>query len=138
MMGVSMLPGIGLKLFVPVIISWVVWRVAKAHMGFVKFYPWDFETIMKGIRPGVSEEVAFRGIAVALLLRLYRRKENIWIPVVFTAVFFGLTHFTNISDFEELKIIAVQAGYATVFGIVAGIFPSESEKCGAPLEQKMA
>ena len=111
----------GLKLSLPVLIFWTVWISAKALMKLIDLYPPDFESIVKGLRPGVSEEIAFRGIAVALLLRRYRKPQNIWVPVVFTSVFFGLTHITNIKKTEDVMPMLLTSVFAIVFGIILGV-----------------
>lgn len=112
--------GYGMKLSIPLIIFWMVWLLGKAALGFVDHYAPDLEAILKGFRPGVCEETIFRGIAVALLLKKYRKKENIWVPVIFTSVFFGLTHFTNLDSMDELPWLTVTVAFAAVFGIVVG------------------
>ena len=52
----------GLKLSLPVIIFYVIWTIVKILTKQVIYYPPDFEAIMKGMRPGISEEIAFRGM----------------------------------------------------------------------------
>ena len=111
----------GMKLTIPVFIFWSVWMTIKVITKQSVCYPPDFEAIVKGMRPGICEEIAFRGIAVALLLRRYRKPENIWVPVIFTSVFFGITHFFNITEPDEILPIAVTSLFATVYGIVLGI-----------------
>lgn len=111
----------GMKLTIPVFIFWAVWMTIKVITKQSVYYPPDLEAIIKGMRPGICEEIAFRGIAVALLLRKYRKPENIWVPVIFTSVFFGLTHFMNITEPGDFLPITVTSLFAIVYGIVLGI-----------------
>ena len=90
----------------------------KARIGVVNFYPLDLESFIKGLRPGVSEESLFRGMAMALLLRKYRTKEKLWIPLVVTAVIFGLSHYTNIESREEFLLVTVSSMFAVLFGVI--------------------
>lgn len=111
----------GIKLIIPVIIFWAAWMTIKCLTKNAVAYPVDLEAIIKGARPGICEEIAFRGIATALILRKYRKAENIWIPVVFPAVFFGLTHLANISGPDDILQFSVVSAFAIVFGIIFDI-----------------
>lgn len=111
----------GLKLLLPTIIFWTVWMTAKAVMKQAKFYPLDLEVIVKGLRPGVSEEIFFRAIGIALILRKYRKKENLWVPLVFTSLIFGLTHYTNVETLDELPMLTINALFATSFGVIFSV-----------------
>ena len=113
--------GYGMKLLCPIIIFYALWMGIKTAMGQLSFSPLDFESIIKGLRPGVNEEILFRGIAVALLLRRFHSKKNIWIPVIFTSVVFGLTHYMNMISPDELPFLTVNAVFAAAFGMVFGI-----------------
>lgn len=114
----------GMKLALPVFIFWTVWMTVKVAAKQSVAYPLDFESIVKGMRPGICEEIAFRGIAVALLYRSYRKPENIWVPVIFTSVFFGITHLFNITGPDDILPFAVTSFFAIVFGIVLGVIYS--------------
>ncbi len=108
-------------LTIPIIIFVISYRVFKIAMGYETFYGIDLETILMGARPGFGEEVFFRGIVVALLLRHFKSEKNIWFPAVFTGLFFGAIHLTNITSLEEISIMCISIVFATVYGIIFGI-----------------
>lgn len=116
--------GYGLKLCLPVIVFWVVWMAIQVMVGFIKVVPLTPMDFLKGLRPGFGEEAAFRGMAVALLLRRYRGEKCIWIPILLTSLFFGVTHLTNLSmaasSLEVLQTV-VQTVFASFFGIIFAV-----------------
>lgn len=113
--------GYGLRLLLPAFVFWAAWTVATIATGQVDTAPPTLERLLQGARPGVNEEVAFRGIAVALLLRSYRGWDNVWVPAIFTAVAFGATHLTDLLDGEALLPVLVNVLFATVMGASFGI-----------------
>jgi len=63
----------------------------------------DAETLaFQAAMPGLAEEIAYRGIAPALLLSLWPRKPHVdgipWAVIVATSVLFGLWHALSYSD----------------------------------------
>lgn len=82
--------------------------------------------VYTSLRPGIWEEVAFRGIILVLLLKLYSKR----ISIIINGILFGLFHATNIlaallgaiffeSSFtmELIFQILFQVLYTTFFGI---------------------
>lgn len=113
--------GYGMKAALPVIIFIIAWRVFKVAVGFELFKLTGFFPVLMGTRAGISEEIAFRGIAVALLLRSFRSERNIWIPPVFTGVFFGCTHLLNIFSGDDVLNTLVNTVFAAAVGVLFGI-----------------
>ncbi len=68
------------------------------------------------LRPGIWEEVAFRGIILTLLLKKYSEKKSI----IVSSIFFGLMHLFNLLSGTNIIIVIIQVIYATFFGIVFG------------------
>lgn len=68
------------------------------------------------LRPGIWEEVAFRGIILTLLLKKYSEKKSI----ILSSLFFGLMHLFNLFSGTNIVIVIIQVIYATFFGIVFG------------------
>lgn len=120
----------GIKYLLPVIAFWAVWMTLKGVLGYVKWYPLDAESLLKGIRPGVLEESAYRGMAMALILRKYHKPSSIWLPIVFTSIIFGLMHLTNIfgEDLSSEMVfqMAMSILFATAFGVIFAIVYSLS------------
>jgi len=76
----------------------------------------DAETLaFQATMPGLAEEIAYRGIAPALLLSLMDRKPQIdgipWSIIVATAAMFGLWHSLSISSGKP------------AFDLMSGLFP---------------
>lgn len=105
----------------PVIVFIIVYRAIKVAVGFEVLHSTALFNILKGLRAGINEEAAFRAIAVALLLRQYRRADNIWVPAVFTGVFFGCTHFLNLLSGDEFFNVLVNVVFASSMGVILGV-----------------
>lgn len=76
----------------------------------------DAETLaFQATMPGLAEEIAYRGIAPALLLSLWPRRPHVdgmpWAVIVATSVMFGLWHALSYSDGRF------------GFGLMSGLFP---------------
>jgi membrane protease YdiL (CAAX protease family) len=68
------------------------------------------------LRPGIWEEVAFRGIILTLLMKKYSEKKSI----IVSSILFGLMHLFNLISGANIIIVVIQVIYATFFGIVFG------------------
>ena len=108
------------------------WRQEHARTGWIAiglFIAWgaclgmlfkpgvpDAETLaFQATMPGLAEEIAYRGIAPALLLSLWPRKPHVdgipWAVIVATSVLFGLWHALSYS------------GGRFGFDLMSGLFP---------------
>ncbi|MCR4924409.1 MAG: CPBP family intramembrane metalloprotease [Lachnospiraceae bacterium] len=113
--------GVGMKYALPVILFWVIWYIIQIAIGTSIFYVPDLETILMGFRAGTVEEVAFRGLGVALLLRKYKEKDTIVRPSLLAAGVFGLTHLVNIFSGDEVLAVLLQTVFAMMFGFIFGL-----------------
>ena len=66
-----------MKLILPIVALIVAWKAFKILMGYETMYWNGFSAILQGMRPGINEEAGFRGVAVALAFRKYRRPGKI-------------------------------------------------------------
>jgi membrane protease YdiL (CAAX protease family) len=92
----------------------VVWG-ACLGMAFKPGVP-DLETLaFQATMPGLAEEIAYRGIAPAILLALMRRKPHVegipWGVILATSAMFGLWHSLSVSDGR------------VGFDLMSGLFP---------------
>jgi membrane protease YdiL (CAAX protease family) len=76
----------------------------------------DAETLaFQATMPGLAEEIAFRGIAPAILLGLMNRKPHVndipWAVIFATSLMFGIWHSLSVS------------GGAVGFDLMSGLFP---------------
>ena len=57
------------------------------------------------------------------MLRRFKDEKNVWFPPVFTGIFFGLTHLTNISALADFANVWLWLNtiFASVFGIIFGV-----------------
>ena len=111
----------GFVIIIPLIIFVVGYRVFKIALGFETYYGTDLESLLMGARPGFGEEAFFRAIVVALLLRHFKCEKNIWFPAVFTGVFFGLTHLTNMTALADFADMWLNIIFASAFGVIFGV-----------------
>lgn len=65
------------------------------------------------LRPGIWEEVAFRGV----ILNLQKKKYKQWAVVLINGIIFGLFHLTNLISVPNSLDVYLQAFYAGCFGI---------------------
>lgn len=84
----------------------------------------DAETLaFQALMPGISEEIAYRGIAPALLLGLIYRKEPIdgipWAVVISTAIVFGVWHGLKYSG-GSFQFDAMSALFPFIGSIIGG------------------
>jgi len=111
----------GMAAAFPVILFIIAYRIFKASVGFEVIHQPTLYSVLQGLRAGINEEAAFRGIAVALLLRQFRKPKNIWVPAVFTGVFFGCSHLLNILAGDDPANVMLIVVFASVFGVIFGI-----------------
>ena len=76
----------------------------------------DLETFaFQATMPGLAEEIAYRGIAPAILLSLFQRKPHVdgipWAVIIATSVLFGLWHSLEVKNGE------------VGFNLMSGLFP---------------
>lgn len=112
--------GKGLVQALPLIIFIILCRVIKIIIDF-EVYEGDWYAALLAVRVGVNEEIYFRAIAVALVLRAFRRPNNIWVPAVFTGVFFGCTHLLNMFSGDVWSNCLLNSLFAAAFGVVFGV-----------------
>lgn len=112
--------GSGMIQILPLAVFIILCRVVKIAAAY-ETYTGDFYAGFLAFRAGLNEEIYFRAIAVALVLRAYRKPNNIWVPAVFTGVFFGCTHLLNILSGDEVSNALVNTVFASAFGVVFGV-----------------
>ncbi len=113
--------GIGMKVAAPIMIFWVIWFIIQIVIGTSTVGALTLEGLLKGFRAGAVEEVAYRGIGVALLLRKFKSKDNILLPTIITAAVFGISHLVNIFSSGDVGEVLTQTIFAMVFGIISGL-----------------
>jgi membrane protease YdiL (CAAX protease family) len=83
----------------------------------------DASLVVESVIVPVSEELLFRGVALAILIavlaRLYRTSTAIALAVVLDGVAFGLAHLANATSLD-LGFVAPQAAFAIVLGTACG------------------
>ena len=105
----------GILLIVPGLL-FVVWNVFYNLSGGAQVVTPGLAGIIGGLAPAIFEEAIFR------IISLYFLKENGKSDIaalVISSVVFGLVHLTNIAGMDIVNVV-VQAGYATVIGLVFG------------------
>lgn len=107
----------GLKLLIPFIIVWTVYHILNAKYDGDVYDFADLAVWTSGFAAGVTEEVAFRGLAVSTLLRKYNSAKNVWLPGVIVGVLFGVVHLANLTAGDEVTIVLL----TTVFAIGGGL-----------------
>lgn len=110
----------GLPILIPFCVAWAVYFVLDGIFDGDVFDFLDIRVWISGFAAGVTEEVAFRGLAVSTLLRKYRSEKNIWIPGVLVGVLFGAVHLANLTAGEDFTIVLLTTVFAAGGGILFG------------------
>ena len=77
--------------------------------------------ILLGLQPGVTEEITFRIIPIAVAMRSSRRKQLVLPVVIFTSIVFGLSHGINIFAGADPVTTLFQVIYATGSGCLLAV-----------------
>ena len=77
----------------------------------------------------IIEEVLFRGV----LFEHLKKYHKINIAISLQALFFGLTHFLNLSSFSQIPAILVQVLYTAFLGIILGIIYRKTNNLIIPI-----
>ncbi|TFF94963.1 MAG: CPBP family intramembrane metalloprotease [Promethearchaeota archaeon] len=75
------------------------------------------------LRPGIWEEVAFRGVILGLLLQGFGKKSSIFL----SGVLFGLMHFLNLIGGASLLGTIFQVIFASFLGFLFGYIMTETK-----------
>ncbi len=105
----------------PFFVFWAVWYFIELMIGKVIYNGDAIGGIIAGFNPGFAEEVAFRGLAVTVLLRSINKEHRIFVAPVFVGVLFGGIHFLNLTAGEPPLLVALTACFATVVGVSLGV-----------------
>ena len=117
----------GMKLLIPYFAAWLVYFILDGILEGAQYDLANPAVWASGFAAGVTEEVAFRGLAVTTLLRKFRSEKNIMISGILIGVLFGAVHLANITAGEEPAIVLL----TVVFAIGGGIlFSSVYTMCG--------
>ena len=88
----------------------------------LNFQNFKIGIILLGFIPAFQEEIAFRGMIVPNLLRIFNRAKGIWLALFVSALIFGGIHATNIFAGADAGTTLFQVGYAFGLGMLfAGI-----------------
>lgn len=110
----------GLKLLIPFIVAWAVYFVFDGKYNDAVFDFKDFAVWTSGFAAGMTEEVAFRGLAVSTLLRKYNSAKNVWLPGVLVGVLFGAVHLMNLTAGDDASLVLLTTVFAAGGGLVFG------------------
>jgi membrane protease YdiL (CAAX protease family) len=70
---------------------------------------------------GFAEEFVFRGLLLPLFLKKYQsHKKGIFLSIFFSALFFGFSHFINLSVNDNIPQVIAQVIFAVFMGIFFG------------------
>lgn len=88
----------------------------------LNFQNFKIGIILLGFIPAFQEEIAFRGMIVPNLLRIFNRPKGIWLSLFLSAAIFGLIHAGNILVGADVGTTIFQVAYAFGLGMLfAGI-----------------
>ncbi len=111
----------GFKLTIPFIAFWVVWSIVKLALGLQQYNGFSFTDILGGIETGFIEEIAFRALALTVLLRLHFKKNDVIGAPIFIGVIFGAFHLLNLTGGEPLPEVICNAIFALGCGLTFSV-----------------
>lgn len=117
----------GMKLLIPFFGMWLVYYILNGLFNGARYGFADIAVWTSGMAAGVTEEVAFRGLATTTLLRKYRSEKNVWMPGVAIGVLFGAVHLMNLTAGDDVVFVLLTVVFAIAGGIVFGAVYT---KCG--------
>jgi len=79
--------------------------------------------------PSIFEEVAFRGVVLALFLRYYPK----WKAITISAIAFGALHLLNLLNETEPIWVLGQVVWASIFGLFYGVLAIRSDSLIPPM-----
>lgn len=78
-----------------------------------------FLFLIECLSVGFFEEILFRGVILIFLVqKLAQRKHGIFISVILSSVFFGLSHIINLFNGASLPDTLLQIGYSSLMGML--------------------
>lgn len=117
----------GMKLLIPFFAVWFVYFILNGIFDGAQYDLADPAVWASGFAAGVTEEVAFRGLAVTTLLRKFRSEKNIMISGILVGILFGAVHLANITAGDDPAIVLLTVAFAIGGGI---LFSSVYTMCG--------
>ena len=88
--------------------------------GFSFSQMFTVSSLMIAINAGISEEIMFRAITGAVMLRSRMDRKTIWPTVIATSILFGVVHLANILGGANIPRTFEQVVFAVSFGILCG------------------
>ncbi len=74
--------------------------------------------VLMGLAPGIKEEVLFRIIPIALVMKGKDKEKNMWIGFFTSSLVFSLIHILNVLAGADLVMSLIQAFYAFCVGLL--------------------
>lgn len=74
--------------------------------------------VLMGLAPGIKEEVIFRIIPIAIVMKGKNKEKHMWIAFFASGIIFSLIHILNIIAGADLIMSLIQAFYAFCVGLV--------------------
>ncbi len=74
--------------------------------------------VLMGLAPGIKEEVIFRIIPIALVMKGKDKEKNMWIGLFTSSLVFSLIHILNVLAGADLVMSLIQAFYAFCVGLL--------------------
>ncbi|MCR4904257.1 MAG: CPBP family intramembrane metalloprotease [Butyrivibrio sp.] len=107
-------------LSIPFFAFWIIWYMIQLIAGISYWGGYVAESVVSGFNAGVIEEVAFRALAVTLLLRNIKKESRVIAAPIFVGILFGLMHFLNLTSGQNPVKVCFTAVFAIAVGIILG------------------
>ena len=111
----------GVRFIVVFIIYWILEEVFSVITEGTKLAIPSFTSISTAIYAGFIEELIFRGILIAPMLRKEQSRESVYKALIISSVVFGLIHGTNAIGGAPIDSSIMQVVTASLLGIVFGV-----------------
>ncbi len=109
-----------LKISVPFFVFWAIWYSVQLITGMLHPDGNALLAIISGFGVGFVEEIAFRGLPVALLLRNINKRSRIFTAPLFIGIIFGAVHLLNFTSGHDPEEVYLTAIFAIAIGIIFG------------------
>ncbi len=111
----------GFLLSIPYMAFWVIWDSTKAAFHLIEFDSFEIGALFCGMQTGIIEEIAFRALALTILLRLHAKKNDVIAAPVIVGIAFGCVHLLNLTAGDDPEFVFLTVLFAISTGIVIGV-----------------
>lgn len=111
----------GVRFIIVFIIYWILGEVVSVITEGTKLAIPSFTSVSTAIYAGFFEELVFRGMLIAPMLRRDQSRKSVYTALIVSSVVFGLIHGMNVIGGAPIDSSIMQVVTAALLGIIFGV-----------------